>query len=70
MIKTIQRNSDGKYLKSLDPVEWSDEPSEAYEMNLFECELVISDLGLSREDIKERIDLSKTKTFKIKNKIR
>lgn len=61
MIKTIQRKSDGKYLKSVEPVEWSDESSEAFEMNIIECEIVRESLGYAKKDLIESLDFKRSK---------
>ena len=63
MIKLIQRKSDNQYLVSAESETWTENLSEAFEMNIIELREAKVTLSskYSEEDLKEILNLQKTK---------
>lgn len=63
MVKIIQRKSDNQYLVSAQNDTWSENLSEAFEMNIIESEEAKVDLSnkYTEGDLKEILNFQKTK---------
>lgn len=62
MIKILQRKSDNKYLQSAENDIWVDNISDAFEMNIVECDNIKASLSnYAVNDLKEILNFNKIK---------